>query len=115
MSDVDGYAKNILIWHMLLKEFSADIRRENVSVPRDQGIVNQFNRTLGERLLPFQYSLEMNFTSGKRSTEWVKCLSDVVSHFNGQVTRLTEKLVGFLIIVKHMYVNKDTSSKILYC
>ena len=62
-----------------------------MSVPRDQGIVNQFNRALGERLLPFQYSLEMNFTSGKRSTEWVKCLSDVVSHFNGQVTRLTEK------------------------
>ena len=24
MSDVDGYAKNILIWHMLLKEFSAE-------------------------------------------------------------------------------------------
>ena len=45
------------------------IIRGNVNVRRDQGIVERFNETLGERLFTFQYSREMNFTSGKRSTE----------------------------------------------
>ena len=85
-----------------------------MSAPWDQGIVNQFNRTLGERLLPFQYSLEMNFTSGKRSTEWVKCLSDVVSHFNGQVTRLTEKkpvytIKGKMVDANYTFKEQQTS------
>ena len=47
------------------------IRRGNVNIHRDQGIIEQFNRTLGEHLFTFQYSPEMNFTYGKRSTdEW---------------------------------------------
>ena len=36
------------------------IRRGNPNVHRDQGIVERFNRTLGERLFSFQYSQEMN-------------------------------------------------------
>ena len=45
------------------------IRRGNVNIHRDQGIIEQFNRTLGEHLFTFQYSPEMNFTYGKRSTD----------------------------------------------
>ena len=51
----------------------------------------QFNRTLGERLFTFHYSQEINFREGKRSTEWVKRLSEVVSGLNSEVTRLTGK------------------------
>ena len=58
------------------------IRRGNVNVHRDQGIVERFNQTLGERLFTFQYSQEMNFKGGKRSTEWVKRLPEVVSALN---------------------------------
>ena len=32
------------------------IRRGNVNVHRDQGIVERFNQTSGERLFAFQYS-----------------------------------------------------------
>ena len=67
------------------------IRRGNVNVHRDQGIVERFNRTLGERLFSFQYSQEMNIKSGERSTEWVKRLPEVVSALNREKTRLTEK------------------------
>ena len=45
------------------------IRRGNVNIHRDQRIIEQFNRTLGEHLFTFQYSPEMNFTYGKRSTD----------------------------------------------
>ena len=55
------------------------IRRGNLNVLRDQGIFEQFNRTLGDRLFSFQYSPEMNFTSRKRKTEWVRSLPEVVS------------------------------------
>ena len=67
------------------------IRRGIVNVHRDQGIVERFNRTLGEWLFSFQYSQEMNMKSGKRSTEWVKRLPEVVSALNREKTRLTEK------------------------
>ena len=40
------------------------IRRGNVYIHRDQGIVEQFNQTLGECLFTFQYSQEMNFKEG---------------------------------------------------
>ena len=66
------------------------IRRGIVNVHRDQGIVERFNRTLGERLFSFQYSQEMNMKSGERSTEWVKRLPEVVSALNREKTRLTE-------------------------
>ena len=67
------------------------IRRGNVNVHRDQGIVECFNRTLSERLFSYQYSQEMNFTSQKRSTEWVKRLPEVVPTLNREETRLTKK------------------------
>ena len=55
------------------------MRRGNVNVHRDQGIVERFNCVLGECLFSDQYSLEINFTSEKRFTEWVKRLLEVVS------------------------------------
>ncbi|PFX13674.1 putative uncharacterized transposon-derived protein F54H12.3 [Stylophora pistillata] len=67
------------------------IRRGNVNVHRDQGIVERFNRTLGERLFSFQYGQEMNFKDRTRSTEWVKRLPEVVSALNREETRLTGK------------------------
>ncbi|PFX28891.1 hypothetical protein AWC38_SpisGene6398 [Stylophora pistillata] len=46
------------------------IKTGNVNVHRDEGMVERFNRTLGERLFTFQYGQEMNFKDKKRSTEW---------------------------------------------
>ena len=45
------------------------IKRGNVNVHRDQGIVERFNRNLSERLFSYQYSKEMNFKSSERSKE----------------------------------------------
>ena len=67
------------------------IRRGNVNVHRNQGIVERFNRSLSERLFSFQYSQEINLKSGKRSREWVKRLPEVVSALNHEKTRLTGK------------------------
>ena len=67
------------------------IRRGNVNVHRDQGIVERFNRSLSERLFSFQYSQEMNVKSGERSREWVSRLPEVISALNREKTRLTEK------------------------
>ena len=72
-----------------LKKHDVRIRRGNVNVHRDQGIVERFNRSLSERLFSFQYSQEMNLKSGERSTEWVKRLPEVVSALNREKTRLT--------------------------
>ena len=44
------------------------IKRGNVNIHRYQGITEQLNQTLGECLFTFQNSPDMNFTSGKRST-----------------------------------------------
>ena len=62
------------------------IRRGNVYVHRDQGIVERFNKTLSERLFSFQYSQEMNLKSGERSREWVKRLPEVISASNREKT-----------------------------
>ena len=75
------------------------IRRGNVNVHRDQGIVERFNRTLAKCLLSFQCSQEMSFKEGKRSTEWVKRLPEIVLALNSKVTRLTGK--------KPVYAIKD--------
>ena len=50
------------------------IRRGNVNIHRDQGIIEQFNQTLGECHFTFQYSQEMNFKEGY--TEKVKRLPE---------------------------------------
>ena len=67
------------------------VRRENVNVHRDQGIVERFNRILSERFFSYQYSQEMNFQPAERSREWVKRLPKVVLALNGEKTRLTGK------------------------
>ena len=72
-----------------MKDHDVRIRRGNVNVLRDQGIVERFNKTLSERLFSFQYSQEMNLKSGERSTEWVKRFPEVVSALNREKTRLT--------------------------
>ena len=74
-----------------MEKHDVRIRRGNVNVHRNQGIVERFNRSLSERLFSFQYSQEMNLKSGERSTEWVKRLPEVVSALNREKTRLTEK------------------------
>ena len=68
------------------------IRRGRTEIHRDQAIVERFNRTLAERLLGYQYAVEMNMkNAGQRSTEWVKRLPVVVSALNNEVTRLIGK------------------------
>ena len=57
------------------------IHREHTEIHRDQAIVKRFNRTLAERLFGHWYAVEMRLPSGKRSTEWVKRLPEVVSAF----------------------------------
>ena len=78
-----------------MKKHDVRIRRGNVNVHRDQGIVERFNRSLSERLFSFQYSQEMNLKSGERSREWVKRLPEVISALNREKTRLTEKVQLF--------------------
>ena len=67
------------------------IRRGRTEIHRDQAIVERFNRTLAERLFGHQYAVEMLLPEGKRSTEWVKRLPDVVGVLNNEVTSLTGK------------------------
>lgn len=67
------------------------IRRGNVNVHRDQGIVERFNRTLAERLFSYQYGQEINLKSGERSAEWLKRLPEVVAALNREIRRLTGK------------------------
>ena len=57
---------------------------------RKRSIVERFNRTLAERLFGHQYAVEMT-SEGKRSTEWVKRLPDVVNALNNEVTSLIGK------------------------
>ena len=67
------------------------IRRGRTEIHRDQAIVERFNRTLAERLFGHQYAVEMLLPEGKRSTEWVKRLPDVVHALNNDVTSLIGK------------------------
>ena len=62
-----------------------------LKIHRDQAIVERFNRTLAERLFGHQYAVEMLLPEGKRSTEWVKRLPDVVGALNNEVTSLIGK------------------------
>ena len=67
------------------------IRRSRTEIHRDQAIIERFNRTLAECLFGHQYAVEMLLPQGKRSTEWVKRLPNVVSALNNETTRLTGK------------------------
>lgn len=77
--------------NQLLAKQGVSVRRGQVDVHRDQGIVERFNRTLAERLFGHQYAQEMRLPPGERSTEWVTRLPAVVAAINGEVTRLTGK------------------------
>ena len=56
----------------LLSNHDVEIRRGNVNIHRDKGIVERFNRTYTERLFGHRYAEEMKLSSNKRSTEWVR-------------------------------------------
>ena len=83
--------QNSWVMSQEMEKYDVRIRRGNLNVHSDQGIVEWFNRTLGKPLFTIQYSLEMNFKEGRRSTEWVKRLPEVLLALNSEVTRLTGK------------------------
>ena len=91
----------------LLTKHNVQIRRGNVNVHRDQGIVERFNRTLAERLFTHQYAKEIT-VPGERSREWVKRLPSVITALNNEVTRMIGKKPRDAI--KEKQVKQTTSS-----
>ena len=85
------------------------IRRGRTEIHRDQAIVERFNRTLAERLFGHQYAVEMLLPEGKRSTEWVKRLPDVVAALNNEVTSLIGKKPA--VAIKEKEVSSQPSTK----
>ena len=85
------------------------IRRGRTEIHRDQAIVERFNRTLAERLFGHQYAVEMLLPEGKRSTEWVKRLPDVVGALNNEVTSLIGKKPA--VVIKEKEVSSRPSTK----
>ena len=85
------------------------IRCGRTEIHRDQGIVERFNRTLAERLFGHQYAVEMLLPEGKRSTEWVKRLPDVVSALNNEVISLIGKKPA--VAIKEKEVSSQPSTK----
>ena len=85
------------------------IRRGRAEIHRDQAIVERFNRTLAERLFGHQYAVEMLLPEGKRSTEWVKRLPDVVGALNNEVTSLIGKKPA--VAIKEKEVSSQPSTK----
>ena len=88
------------------------IQRGRTEIHRDQAIVERFNRTLAEHLFGHQYAVEMLLPEGKRSTEWVKRLPDVVGALNNEVTHLTGKKPAVAIKEKSV-VAKPSSTPYL--
>ena len=84
------------------------IRRGRTEIHRDQAIVERFNRTLAERLFGHQYAVEMLLPEGKRSTEWVKRLPDVVGALNNEVTSLIDKNPAVAIKEKEVFSKPST-------
>ena len=85
------------------------IRSGRTEIRRDQAIVERFNRTLAERLFGHQYAVEMFLPEGKRSTEWMKRLPDVVSALNNEVTSLIGKKPA--VAIKEKAVSSKPSTK----
>ena len=85
------------------------IRRGRTEIHRDQAIVERFNRTLAKRLFGHQYAVEMLLPEGKRSTEWVKRLPDVVAALNNEVTSLIGKKPA--VAIKEKEVSSRPSTK----
>ena len=84
------------------------IRRGRTEIHRDQAIVERFNRTLAERLFGHQYAVEMLLPEGKRSTEWVKRLPDVVGALKNEVTSLIDKKPAVAIKEKEVFSKPST-------
>ena len=92
-----------------MEKHKTHIRRGRTEIHRDQAIVERFNRTLAERLFGHQYAVEMLLPEGKRSTEWVKRLPDVVSALNNEVTSLIGKKPA--VAIKEKEVSSRPSTK----
>ena len=90
-----------------MEKHTTYIRRGRTEIHRDQAIVERFNRTLAERLFGHQYAMEMT-SEGKRSTEWVKRLPDVVSALNNEVTSLIGKRPAVAVKEKEVYSKPST-------
>ena len=71
-----------------------------VDVHRDQGIVEQLNRSLTERLFGHLYALQMRLQDGESSLERVSRLLAVVEAMDGEVTQLTGKKPSEIIKAK---------------
>ena len=91
-----------------MEKHKAYIRRGRTEIHRDQAIVERFNRTLSQRLFRHQYSVEMLLPEGKRSTEWVKRLPDVVSAINNEVTSPIGKKPTVAIKEKEVFSKPST-------
>ena len=63
---------------------------------RQQGIVERFNRTIGERIFTAQYHDEIKDPS-KRSKKWVAALPELLKDLNNNITRLTGKVPSIAI------------------
>ena len=85
------------------------IRRGRTEIHRDQAIVERFNCTLAERLFGHQYAVEMLLPEGKRSTEWVKRLPEVVNALNNEVTSLIGKKPA--VAIKEKAISSRPSTK----
>ena len=86
------------------------IRCGRTEIHRDQAIVERFNRALAERLFGHHYAVEMLLPEGKRSTEWVKRLPDVVNALNNEVTSLIGKKKP-AVAIKEKAVSSKPSTK----
>ena len=78
--------------NVLLAKHHVQVRRGQPNNHRQQGLVENYNKVLAERLFGAQYAQEMLFEargSHERSTVWVKDLSEVVQAINDEPTRLT--------------------------
>ena len=118
------YRRSPLTWPQMLqvdpgREFMGSVTKEMESrktyircgrteIHRDQAIVEQFNRTLAERLFRHQYPVEMLLPEGQRSSARVKRLPDVVNALNNEVTRLTGKTPASAIKEKGVVAKPST-------
>ena len=84
------------------------IQRSCTEIHRDQAIIKCLNRTLAEHLFGHQYAMEMLLPEGKRSTEWVKRLPDVVRALNNEITRLTGQRPASAIKEKSVVAKPST-------
>ena len=121
------YKRSPLTWPQMLqvdpgREFMGSVTKEmekhktyirlgRTEIHRDQAIVERFNRTLAEHLFCHQYAVEMLLPEGKRSTEWVKRLPDVVSALNNEVTSLIGKKPAVAIKEKAVFSKPSTKNR----